>query len=225
MPSIAPWRPDRWQLRENPEPGVLAALYDTDYPEQGPVHQLLPDPESPAGEYLLSRNLVREETSRHKAAAAQERQRQLLTALNDRFVLTLGNKTLSLSDNLKDDPAQVKTVLEAKAGWDVEHFTFPHHGGKEYRREDALNILRQYQDALNLRPAPAWHKKFADRYLQQHPYPDSAPKTSAPPKPAPPEPGPNISPNAGPTPSPTAGPAPSPTDGSAAGPAPTPPAG
>ena len=180
MPSIAPWRPDRWQLRLNPEPGVLAALYDTDYPEQGPVHQLLPDPESPSGEYLLARNVVRETVTRERSEIAQERQRQLLTALNDRFVLTLGNKTLSLSDNLKDDPAQVKTVLEAKAGWDVERFTLPQHSGKEYRREDAVNLLRQYQDALNRRPAPAWHKNFAARYLQEHPYPESSATGPAP---------------------------------------------
>ena len=190
MAVLSSWvRPDRWEIRENPEPGVLAALYDTDYPEHGPVHQLLPDPENPDGEWCLARNVVRDTIARQKAAYACQQQEKFRTALNDRFQVTQSSKTITLDDRMLADPTQVKTVVQARAGWNVEYFTLEPDPQKNYRRdhyhrEHVLNLIYILQDALNRRPALAWAEEFAARYLQQHPYPETYPA----PPPRPPEP-------------------------------------
>ena len=178
MPALSPWeRPDRWEIRENPEPGVLAALYDTDYPEHGPAHQLLPDPESPEGEWLLARNVLRDNVTRRRAAAARRHQEELRAALNDRFQMIWGKHTLQLYDRMTGDPLQTKTVAQARGDRGGNRYTLEPdpqrvHRREFYDRDLAGNLLQIMQDALNQRPARPWAEEFAARYLQQHPYPE-----------------------------------------------------
>ena len=200
---LPPWRPDRYAILENPDPGVIAAIADPDRPERPFLYTLRENPEETDPKFCLVTN-ARGETRRCHREAARERLTKALLGLNDRFQVTDSRKTLYITDALRLRPA-ITEVATAKAGWDYRYYTlsfnperFPREP-KSYDKDEALDYLRCLKEALNGRQSTPWATAWAANYLKDHPYPHSALPTAepeaTPPPETPAEPSPRVSGN------------------------------
>lgn len=189
--STTPWRPDRYEIRENPEPGVIAALHDQDRPERPFLYALRENPEETNPKFCMVTN-GRGETCRCHREVARERLAQALQSFNDRFHLTDSWKTLYITDALRLRPT-IAEVATAKAGRDYDRYTlsfnperFPREP-KSYDKDEALDHLHCLKEALNGRQSPPWATAWAANYLKDHPYPSSALPAAEPEATPPPE--------------------------------------
>ena len=76
------WAPDRYQIRNNPEPGIASASYDSLNPDQPPICIVRPDPEN------LERSLLTNHQDQTKSMVHYEacrQQQSFLSSLNERF--------------------------------------------------------------------------------------------------------------------------------------------
>ena len=175
---LPPWRPDRYALRENPEPGVIAAIANPDQSERPFRYTLRENPEGTDTRICLVTDR-RGETYRCPREVAEERLAKALQGLNDRFQVTDSRKTLYITDALRLRPT-IAEVDTAKAGWDYHYYAlsfnperFPREP-KSYDKDEALDHLRCLKEALNGRVSTPWANAWAANYLKGHPYPHSA---------------------------------------------------
>ena len=189
MNIASPWRPDRCQIRENPEPGVISAIFDTDHPERPACFFLRPELENADSRFCLVTECPGN-TYRCARSADWERQAAMLNGMNDRFVLYDGGKEIHISDALRRHKFTRNSVASAKCGWDYDRYTLsfsPNPRRRQtYRKDDALDELTVLKEALNGRPTEPWAESFAARYLAAHPYPHSRLNLPMDPPPQPP---------------------------------------
>lgn len=114
MPAtqLRPWTPNRYILRENPEPGIATAIYAGLDPDWGPLYIIRPDPENPEQVLLTDPKGF---THYMNPEEAQHQQQKALASINDRFQVSedgAGNHyTFSIEDLARRGPeGQVHSV-------------------------------------------------------------------------------------------------------------------
>ena len=176
--TINPWTPDRYKIKESPEPGVTAAIYDSVDPDQPPICIVRPDPDNP------ERSLLTDERGQTQSMVHYEANRRLqacLTGLNERFYSVTdeasGRGYLHIHDRLREaiDPNQRKVAsawTESSTANTYRNNFDPREPIKdEHRTRSEISNLRA---ALNRQPSTNKADAFAARYLREHPYPPTA---------------------------------------------------
>lgn len=171
--QFKPWTPDRYIVRENPEPGITSAIYDTLDPAYPAFYPIQPDPEHPERVILTNH---KDQTQSMVPTAAQDKQAQALRFINDRFQVTEGGDgmhyTFSIEDRARRGPeGQVHSVANAwrhpRTGYYHTDFGAEPHPGRDWARR----LISELNTALNGRPATSRAQTFAQNYLAAQPYP------------------------------------------------------